>query len=205
MGLLASAGCRITDASKLMYLVPGTPSKALATAVENVYTSLLYLHLFPRSLLQLNIQSLSPSHISSPSLSQVVPFAARAAAVNACTLAILDAGSVGMRGMIVAVSIAVLSESTLTDPRYRSVLESTADDEDVFVLDPTVEEEGRASSKHVAAWIFGSGVGSLPVPGEDGEQEDEEMQRKPEGSAESECVYLESEGAFDSVTVGRRV
>jgi hypothetical protein len=172
----------------------------LAEAIYTIYSAVLSLHSFPRSLLQLNLQSLSPSLISSPSLSQVIPFSARAAAINACTLAILDAASVGMRGMVLAVSVAVLNASKRY--QYADVPSLGEKEETTFVLDPSPEEEARAQSRHVVAWVIGVGMSSIAVK----EDRDQEMDgQNDDKELESECVFVESEGDFDAVTVSMKV
>jgi ribonuclease PH len=73
------------------------------------------------------IQSLTPSPHSDLS------FSARACAINAATLASLDAGSIAIKKIAVAVSLAF-------DPQGH------------FILDPDAEEEVCAISLHGFAW-----------------------------------------------------
>jgi hypothetical protein len=193
---------RVAELDALSFdILSGTSSKALAAALHTVYSALLFLHAFPRSLVQLSVQSLSPSAITSPSLSQVIPFSARAAAINAATLAVLDNGSVGMKGTVFAVAIAVLRPRA-NHYQYSDIpVEENGTEETLFVLDPTPEEELQAKSRYIVGWSFGAGipaVSSGAVP--DDEDEEMDLQERP-AEIKSECVHLESEGDFDAVTV----
>lgn len=67
-------------------------------------------------------------------------FSAKATALNAASLALLDTASVAMRAVPIAVSL--------------------AQTRDGLVLDPTREEEDEAISRFVFAWAFGSGISS---------------------------------------------
>jgi hypothetical protein len=125
---------------------------------------------------------------------------ARAASINAATLAILDAGSVDASGVALACSIAVVP----TNPKSRSYdfsasyvtldpmqVDDTAEDDNedeemTMILDPAWEEEKMAVSKFAIAWAFGNGLSYESGKGE---------------NAQAECVYLESEGSFDDVQV----
>lgn len=126
--------------------------------------------------------------------------AARAASINAATLAILDAGSIDMLGVPVACAIAVVPTRPKSrrydfDASYVGLdgestdVENEEDDEEeelTMILDPSLEEEKLAKSKFVFSWAFGSGLG------------------KPNGTgpnSEAECAYTESEGSFDDVQV----
>lgn len=88
-----------------------------------------------------------------------------------------------------------------------------------MVLDPTPEEEQRASSRHGFCWAFGQGIAADPsastgsgVKAED--DEDEEMivyQPRADNSglgsadgAEAELVWVEGEGSFDRQQVSSR-
>lgn len=64
----------------------------------------------------------------------------RAALVNAMTCALMDA-AVPMRGLLIAVSAAILRGGQQ------------------LVLDPTAQEEGAAASLHTLVFSFGEGVG----------------------------------------------
>ena len=175
-------------------------SKAIAASLESIYLPLLNVHAFPKAALQLTLQS-NTSGSSSLNYSSM---AARATCVNAATLAIMDGGSVDLLGVPVACSIAVVPSRPRSkrydfDASYVT-LDGTApqqgdkqDDEEeeqggvTMILDPTLEEETMAKSTFVFAWAFGAGLGqagSKSTPGE--------------------CVYTESQGAFDDVQVSPR-
>ena len=73
-------------------------------------------------------------------------FSARASALNASILSILNAGSISLRAMPVATSLAYVATKREN--------ESSAS----LVLDPTAEEEIQALSRHVFGWSFGGGL-----------------------------------------------
>ncbi|CAE6434667.1 unnamed protein product [Rhizoctonia solani] len=78
--------------------VPATPEKALAKHIHDVLHPTLLLNQHPRSLIQLTVLSLSPAS-SSPSYA--------ATHINAATLALLNAASVPMRGVVCAVAVGI--------------------------------------------------------------------------------------------------
>lgn len=141
----------------------------------------------------------------------------RAAAVNASTLAILDAGSVGMRGTPIACSVAVVSkkgkeriygdedEDVMMDQSAKETRVPAAEELE-FILDPSSEEEDGAVARFVVGWVFGSGLGkkegkeqSIQETRDEAGQDDESNDVN-EGA---ECVYMESEGVFDFVMVSQ--
>lgn len=156
----------------------------------------------------MTLQSLAPASSSSR-----IPFSLRAAALNAATLAVLDAGSVGMRATPVACAVAVVSRKgkerayddvdVAVDVARDDVRRTTLPDADdvVFVLDPSPEEESDAVARFVVGWAFGEGVGRK-IGGDVGKQqgEDDEMDGG-NGDEDAECVLIESEGAFDFTMV----
>lgn len=123
--------------------VPGTESKALASIVRNVLTPSLILTVNPRSLVQLVVQSLSPTHGGKFGLGMV------AAMINAGTLALLNAGSVPMRGVICAVSVGKRSNL----PRKESSTQ---------ILDPNELESNSPTleGKGCFAFLFASDLSS---------------------------------------------
>lgn len=167
--------------------VAGTTSRALISTLEGVFAPLLALSAFPRALVQLVVQSLTPAYAPHPSsLSEgrqaVWPpaefeqagaaaplggstFAARAAAINAASLSALHAGSIGMRAVPFAVALASVDGELL--------------------LDPSAEEEAAATARFGFGWAFGTGIssakGAIEVDGEE---------------AEAELVWAEAEGEF---------
>jgi exosome complex component RRP46 len=101
-----------------------------------------------------------------------MPFSSRAASINAAALAALDAGSVAMRGVPVGVALAYIPAESGEDA--------------VLVLDPTPEEEARATSRYGFGWAFGVGLSAIPHGGMDMDGEE----------GEAELVWVESEGQF---------
>ncbi|KAF9521793.1 ribosomal protein S5 domain 2-type protein [Crepidotus variabilis] len=91
--------------------VPATESKAIASAIRATLEPSLILTKNPRSLVQLVVQALSPSakHTWNTTLA--------AAMINACSLALLNASSVPMRGVVAAVAVChSITGTILVDP-----------------------------------------------------------------------------------------
>jgi exosome complex component RRP46 len=176
-------------------MLAGPGIKAIEATLTSLLTPLLLLHLYPRALLQLTLQT-----VSSPSTAFSLPTTTdpllhsdsdsdsnpmkkgkgkkgkargvatgageRAATINAAMLAFVDAG-VQCRGMLVAVAVAFLPRPPPPDAKEE-------EGEEEMVLDPTPEEEERATSTHVFAFSFGVGV----------------------GGTEGTCVGIDSTGTF---------
>ncbi|KAG8746133.1 exosome non-catalytic core subunit rrp46 [Ceratobasidium sp. 414] len=94
--------------------VPATPEKALAKHIHDILRPTLLLGQHPRSLIQLTVLSLSPSPSParlSPSYSYSRPSPHQAcyaaAHVNAASLALLNAASIPMRGVVCAIAVGI--------------------------------------------------------------------------------------------------
>ncbi|GAA5968435.1 hypothetical protein JCM11641_007636 [Rhodosporidiobolus odoratus] len=146
--------------------VGGPHIKTAEQTLSALLAPLILLHLYPRALIQLTLQTTSypntafnkpfstdPSLSSSSLLTdakgkgRAMPrdvgagAGEKAARINAAVMALVDAG-VQCRGMLVAVAVAY-----------------TEDEE--MLLDPSPAEEQVASSVHVFAFSFGQGVGGV--------------------------------------------
>jgi exosome complex component RRP46 len=97
---------------------------------------------------------------------------AKAAALNAATLALLDTSSVAMRAVPVALAMAQTNAG--------------------LVLDPTKEEEDSASARYVFGWAFGSGISSTSDGMETDEEESELVWAESEGSFTRQEVRIGS-------------
>ena len=113
--------------------VPATDSKALAATIRTSLEPSLILTSNPRTLIQLVIQSLSQVHNS------MWRDSLTAAMINASCLALLNSGSIYMRGVITAVAIGRLPDGTL-------------------VVDPDEDEEERLGGGGCFAFIFADGL-----------------------------------------------
>ncbi|KAJ7626532.1 exosome component Rrp46 [Mycena polygramma] len=111
--------------------VPATQSKSLAATIRAALLPSLILSQNPRTLIQLVIQTLSP--IGSKSSDGLV-----AAMINASTIALLNAGSIPMKGVVCAVAIG----------RIKSVL----------AVDPAEEEEASLDASGCFSFAFGNGI-----------------------------------------------
>ncbi|GAA5935179.1 hypothetical protein JCM10213_000669 [Rhodosporidiobolus nylandii] len=156
----------------------GPHIKLVEQTLATLLTPLILLHLYPRALLQLTLQTVSsPSTVFSKAFSTDPNLVAdvkgkgkapvgtgagageKAARINAAMMALVDAG-VQCRGMLVAVAVAFVPTGE--------------DGEEEMRLDPTPAEEDEATSTHVFAFSFGQGV----------------------GGADGTCVGAESVGTF---------
>jgi exosome complex component RRP46 len=120
--------------------LPGTESKALATSLKGLLSPSIILSRNPRTLIQLVIQSLTPSPTEGFSPSLV------AACINASSLALLNAGSIPMTSVVCAVAIA----------RLRSATEE--DDASALVLDPSEAESLETASCGCFAFSFATEI-----------------------------------------------
>ena len=211
-----------------------TPSRAIVNTLEAVFPPLLNLGHHPRSLIQLVVQSMSPSPPShapqSGSLEDIEPyttwprpaatdadrqsemdqdggvsstyagsrtgsmtgsyFTSRAACINASTLALLHAGSIGMKGLIVAVALAYVSDGPGSEGG-------------VMLVDPSNEEERSAISRHGFAWAFGADVSPFASTMDGGNEVKMELEGEARDGRDVELVWAENEGDFSRQEVSR--
>jgi exosome complex component RRP46 len=120
--------------------LPGTESKALATSLKGLLSPSIILSRNPRTLIQLVVQSLTPSTAEGFSPSLI------AACINASSLALLNAGSIPMTSVVCAVAIA----------RLRSATEE--DDASVLALDPSEAELLETASCGCFAFSFATEI-----------------------------------------------
>ncbi|KAF5310374.1 hypothetical protein D9611_012044 [Ephemerocybe angulata] len=98
--------------------VPSTESKSQAATIRSAIAPSLILNKNPRTLIQLVIQTLSPT--STPRWTDGL----LAAMINSSTLALLNAGSVPMRGVVCAIAIGKTRDGELlVDPEEARVAE----------------------------------------------------------------------------------
>jgi exosome complex component RRP46 len=120
--------------------LPGTESKALATSLKGLLSPSIILSRSPRTLIQLVIQSLTPSP------AEGFPPSLVAACINASSLALLNAGSIPMTSVVCAVAIA----------RLRSATEE--DDASALILDPSEAELLETASCGCFAFSFATEI-----------------------------------------------
>ncbi|SCV74466.1 BQ2448_8105 [Microbotryum intermedium] len=162
--------------------LPGPASKSHEAMLRSLLSPLIQLHQYPRSLIQLTLQTLSApstsfqstidpstpsSSSSSLSSSTLIGASELSTLINASTCALLDAG-INLKGMLFSIAVAFLP-----DPEQGQA--GTKKRSNEIRLDPTPMEESIAASTHVFAFSFGAGVG-------------EEV---------GECTGIESKGNFD--------
>ncbi|KAF7318481.1 Exosome component Rrp46 [Mycena chlorophos] len=98
--------------------IPGTQSKVLAGGIRSALLPALILTQNPRTLVQLVVQSLSTTGGTQDALV--------AACINAGSLALLNAGSVPMRGVVCAVAVGRSKDGTMfLDPDEADVLDAS--------------------------------------------------------------------------------
>ena len=107
-------------------------------------------------------------------------FAAKASGINAAALAIMDAGSIPLRAVPVAVALALIPDAS-----------GSKGSKGVMAVDPTHEEEGAAISRFGFGWAFGKGISTDVREGEDGG-----MEVDGESNVDMELIWAESEGTF---------
>ncbi|KAI6028132.1 exosome component Rrp46 [Pisolithus marmoratus] len=112
--------------------VPGTTEKLLGSALKGIIESACLLSQHPRTLIQVVVQALSQ-----PSNTLV------AAEINACSLALVNAGSIPMRGVVCAVVVGTRKDGNQTE----------------FILDP--EDGTRLDGTFCFALLFGITSGSF--------------------------------------------
>ncbi|KAH9822232.1 3' exoribonuclease family, domain 1-domain-containing protein [Melampsora americana] len=173
--------------------LPGPSNKFNAQFIKSFISPILYLEQYPRSLIQINLQTLSkPSERwSSLRTSSILGFeenecmSERAALMNASSIACLD-GGVGMSGVGIAVAVAVVkSELVEQIGEDEDRMEVDEDQKWVVLLDPSPAEEAQATSLHLIGYQFGPHqTPSKPII---------ESVRQSEPS----LCFCESYGAFD--------
>ncbi|KZP03267.1 hypothetical protein FIBSPDRAFT_879597 [Athelia psychrophila] len=119
--------------------MPGTEAKSLASTIRTLLTPALLLTANPRSLLQLVLQSLSPGRRP-------------AAMINASTLALLNAGSVPMQGVVCAVAVGLLPPSPPSSSS--SSAQSPSAPASALVLDPSDVELCNLQGSGCFAFMF---------------------------------------------------
>ncbi|WAQ92448.1 hypothetical protein PtA15_16A356 [Puccinia triticina] len=119
-------------------------TKSLAHSIKLFFTPLILLNKYPRSLIQINLQTLSKptdrwtngfltaslEQSPVPLFDETQSVTEKAALINAASLALLDAG-VGMRGCAFAVAVAIIPASAARSNHSDQALNS-----DQIVLDP---------------------------------------------------------------------
>lgn len=116
--------------------VPATESKALAANVRHILGTSLIWGANPRTLVQMVVQVLGSSWAADVKRG-IVGDAVMATAVNAGMLALMNAGSVPLTGVVCAVAVGRQSDG-------------------VLLLDPGEDEEGDLSATGCFAFIFSS-------------------------------------------------
>lgn len=104
-----------------------------------------------------------------------IPYASRASGINATALSILSAGSLALSAIPIGVALALLP--------------STMARKGAMVLDPTMEEEARATARFGFAWAIGHGL------------DKSEGMEVDDASMDMELVWSESEGSFSRAEV----
>ncbi len=126
--------------------LPGTESKALASSLKGLLSLSIILSRNPRTLIQLVVQSLTPSPAEGFSPSLI------AACINASSLALLNAGSIPMSSVVCAVAIARLHSAT------------EEDDASALVLDPSEVELVETANCGCFAFSFATEISSSQQP-----------------------------------------
>ncbi|KAJ3796992.1 hypothetical protein GGU11DRAFT_102021 [Lentinula aff. detonsa] len=118
--------------------VPGTESKTVAVILKEVIQMEVIVEANPRTLIQLVVQALVPT----PKVTDELV----AAMINCCTLSLLNAGSIPMRGVICAVSVARVS--------------SVNGEESIYKIQPVEEHPSRIQATGCFAFLFSDSYSS---------------------------------------------
>ncbi|KAG0149596.1 hypothetical protein CROQUDRAFT_669117 [Cronartium quercuum f. sp. fusiforme G11] len=173
--------------------VPGPSTKSVGQSIRAFLSPLLHLDLYPRSLIQINLQTLSKpserwssfsSEESRIGFGEGESVAERATLMNAASVALVD-GGVGMCGVGVSVAVAVLRQ------RLVKRIDLEEDDEQegwVALLDPSPREEAEALSVHLVGYRFGGETEQASAPILDQVQK-----------SHGEMCFCESYGRFDQI------
>jgi hypothetical protein len=116
--------------------------------------------------------------------STYITFSSRASGINATALAIMVASSLSLRAVPVAISFALLP-STNQDRKQSCI-----------VVDPTMEEESKASARFGFGWAIGQGLRKSPKSKSSGMDVDGNGEE-----VDMELVWTESEGSFSRAEV----
>jgi exosome complex component RRP46 len=136
--------------------LPGTEAKSLAGTLRALLAPALILARHPRTLVQLVGQCLTPTAPSSPR----IPPTLVAALINASTAALLNAGSVPMRGVVCAVAVGrLVSTTTTTSASAFGAPASPA--KSILVLDPSEAELASLEAAGCFAFMFAAGLRGL--------------------------------------------
>ncbi|KAK7025981.1 hypothetical protein VNI00_015811 [Paramarasmius palmivorus] len=124
--------------------VPATESKFLSSSLASILTTSLILTQNPRTLIQLVVQTLIPAPKWKDSLF--------ASIINASTLALLNSGSIPMKGVICAVALGRVPESRyIVDPSDEEVETMNGGGCFAFVFSDVLDSS-ESSSKSTCIW-----------------------------------------------------
>ena len=156
--------------------LPGTEAKSLSATIRAALTPSLLLSQNPRALIQLVIQSVTPT------TSHRLPYTLIASLINASTLALLNSGSVPMRGVVCAVAVGRLQYISANGPNAIAL-----------VLDPSDDELSSVRGGGCFAFLFAADL--------------KEQQAKADSGSRMQCEVVWSHWhattAFDDNELGR--
>ncbi|UZJ57053.1 hypothetical protein CBS101457_006373 [Exobasidium rhododendri] len=160
--------------------VPGITALTFSNALIQVFSHVLLLHLYPRSLIQINLQTYTspPTYIAQPLLHKnqklrqlkvslphpdaIISVSLQAAHINAITCSCLDA-SVHVKSLVASASAVIVRRGVRKNfmkgwKAGETVPSESAEgkegDEFEVLLDPSPYEESLSKSQHVFAFAF---------------------------------------------------
>ena len=134
--------------------VPGTDSKTLAATVKSILTPVLLLSHHPRTLIQIVGQALCSSDgVQYGSATRGWHPSLVASVINATSAALINTGSIPMKGVVCAVAVG------------RSVASGTPVLEPTLLLDPSEAELPTLAGGGCFVYMFSSTLSGTPAPG----------------------------------------
>ncbi|TFK46520.1 hypothetical protein OE88DRAFT_1687641 [Heliocybe sulcata] len=142
-----------------LHSLPSTQSRQLAAVLKSIFSQTILLNQNPRTLIQMVVQALSVSEVVGHSglgagTAGVYGPGTIASMVNSASLALINAGSIPLRGVVCAVAVGRLASSSASAPASTSSL----------ILDPSPEEIPNLTAQGVFAFLFSSALsGTSPT------------------------------------------
>jgi len=144
-----------------LHSLPSTQSRHLAAVLKSIFSQTILLNQNPRTLVQMVVQALSVSEVAGRSgtgagTAGVYGPGTIASMVNSASLALVNAGSIPLRGVVCAVAVGRPTTSVPSAPTTISTL----------VLDPSPEEISSLTAQGIFAFLISSAL-SVPSAGQE--------------------------------------
>ncbi|EPQ51723.1 hypothetical protein GLOTRDRAFT_65299 [Gloeophyllum trabeum ATCC 11539] len=136
-----------------LHSLPSTQARHVASVLKTIFSQTILLNQHPRTLVQMVVQALSVSEVVGKSgvgagTAGVFGPGTIASMVNSASLALINAGSIPLRGVVCAVSVGRLTRPSPSNAASTSPL----------ILDPSPEEIPHLTAQGVFAFLFSSAL-----------------------------------------------